>query len=154
MDLKQWVQFLPIINSPYYLKGKAHEIAKLACLYSTKGPSYLKMVIFSFTIFLHLNFFRTYIIRAIHKHCNVATAKWVPNVVFAYCRLCLWLFTLCYALPPYWIQSVYTQPCSIIVLYVTVPVELVGTVPYTRTYLHSKFSFFKSTLRLSGFYGV
>ena len=31
------------------------------------------------------------------------------------------------------IQLVYTQLLSIIVLYVTVPVELVGTVSYTRT---------------------
>ena len=39
----------------------------------------------------------------------------------------------CYACPPYWIQLVYAEPCSIIVLYVTVPVELVGTVTYSRT---------------------
>jgi len=31
------------------------------------------------------------------------------------------------------IQLVYTQLLSIIVLYVTIPVELVGTVNYTRT---------------------
>ena len=63
--------------------------------------------------------------------------------VFSYCHLCLMLslptivFACdclhCHACPPYWIQLVYAEPCSIIVLYVTVPVELVDTVTYART---------------------
>ena len=72
------------------------------------------------------------------NHLNVATVKCasnvvLPNVVFAYCCIC------CDCLHPAMygrhllIQSVYTQLRSIIVLYVTVPVELVGTVTYTRT---------------------
>ena len=55
---------------------------------------------------------------------DVATEKWVLNVVFACDDLC----TLCYAVSHLLIQSVYTQLPSIIVLYVTVPVQLVGTV--------------------------
>ena len=52
----------------------------------------------------------------------------LPIVVFA----CDDLFTLCYV-RHLLIQSVCTQLRSIIVLYVMVLVELVGTVSYTRT---------------------
>ena len=59
----------------------------------------------------------------VSSECCLCLPLYLPVICLHYAMLC----------QPSLIQSVYTQLRSIIVLYVTVPVELVGTVTYTRT---------------------